>query len=561
MTKLIESSYEILEYPRNILKRIEIAARTCYKSEDKITDTSAEKLVRSLIKRGHMAMIEFGGDVSVKFISNRGFCYDDQTEVLTYDGWKKFKDINGNDLFLTLNMDTKEAEYQEKIGITIEDWDDDLICGKSTMVDFAVTPNHRMVWFHYDSRIDKKWKVDQAKEIYGRRVKFKRGLFKEMPDRTLCEDSKYLNLHPQISTIPFAKFMGLFITDGTLWKGKDSGGRVTICQIKESGRIYIKTVLEELGWKYSEKKDGLRINDTKLYKFMRIFFPLDEKKTYTGRIPHFIRHASRKYIQAFLDGAIVGDGNIHKTNGHRIIYTASQKMAGDYQELFMKAGFCASVRIDNRVGRKREIKPGIVIENKVSQYVVSVTDRTDEHLFNKQHWSKAYYKGKVYCVTVPNGTLYVRRNGKAFWSGNTHEMVRHRLCSFAQESTRYCNYGKGKFGKEITVCYPHDIIDMRIPDISNGLRWDIIYKILGSWKKSEEEYLSLIEMGCPAEIAREVLPIGLKAEIVVSANVREWRHIFKLRTSKKAHPRMRELMIPLLSDFKSLMPVVFEDIE
>lgn len=142
--------------------------------------------------------------------------------------------------------------------------------------------------------------------------------------------------------------------------------------------------------------------------------------------------------------------------------------------------------------------------------------------------------------------------------GFTHEMVRHRLCSFAQESTRYCNYGKGKFRGRITVCNPDEALFMREPDAEKRARWRA--KLLASWTKAEVGYLELVEDGCPAEIAREVLPIGTKAEIVVSANVREWRHIFEQRSSHLAHPRMRELMIPLLMDFAERMPVIFDDL-
>lgn len=142
--------------------------------------------------------------------------------------------------------------------------------------------------------------------------------------------------------------------------------------------------------------------------------------------------------------------------------------------------------------------------------------------------------------------------------GFTHEMVRHRLCSFAQESTRYCNYGKGKFDREITVCDPTEMLMMRVEDASARARWKL--KLLDSWARTEQDYLDLVDDGCPAELAREVLPIGTKAEIVVRANVREWRHVFSQRASHLAHPRMRELMIPLLNDLKRLVPVVFDDI-
>jgi len=141
--------------------------------------------------------------------------------------------------------------------------------------------------------------------------------------------------------------------------------------------------------------------------------------------------------------------------------------------------------------------------------------------------------------------------------GFTHEMVRHRLCSFAQESTRYCNYGKGKFGSEITVCDPAEALFMREPDLDKRARWRLW--MLESWAQAEEDYLRLVEDGCPAELAREVLPIGTKAEIVVSANVREWSHIFSQRAHHLAHPRMRELMYPLVVEFDEKMPVIFED--
>lgn len=142
--------------------------------------------------------------------------------------------------------------------------------------------------------------------------------------------------------------------------------------------------------------------------------------------------------------------------------------------------------------------------------------------------------------------------------GFTHELVRHRIASFAQESTRYCNYSKGKFGNAITCVDPSAMLEMKVKDPE--LRAEYKADMIESWAQSEVAYMSLVGRGCPAEVAREVLPIGLKAEIVIGATVREWRHIFSLRCSKKAHPRMRELMIPLREELQSLVPVVFDDL-
>ena len=83
--------------------------------------------------------------------------------------------------------------------------------------------------------------------------------------------------------------------------------------------------------------------------------------------------------------------------------------------MFLKNGLCASIRKDDRIGQTHKLLNGTCITNRVEQYIVSVTTRTDEHLFAEKNWNKKFYKGFVYCVTVPNGTLYVRRNGKAFW--------------------------------------------------------------------------------------------------------------------------------------------------
>ncbi len=138
--------------------------------------------------------------------------------------------------------------------------------------------------------------------------------------------------------------------------------------------------------------------------------------------------------------------------------------------------------------------------------------------------------------------------------GVSHEIVRHRLASFSQESTRYCNYSNDKFGKQITVI---------CPDFGeNGD--DIISEEEITWEKamrmSEQYYFKLLKLGCSPQIARSVLPNSLKTEIVVTANLREWRTIFKQRTSKAAHPQMRELMVPLFNEFKFFLPAVFNDI-
>ena len=147
--------------------------------------------------------------------------------------------------------------------------------------------------------------------------------------------------------------------------------------------------------------------------------------------------------------------------------------------------------------------------------------------------------------------------------GVSHELVRHRIASFAQESTRYVNYSLDKFGNEINVI-----------DINNGINLDgkmknmdsdTIATIIEEWslamEDAEKHYMKMMDLGATPQIARSVLPNSTKTEITITANYREWRNFFKLRVPATAHPQMREVTIPLLKELKILLPIIFEDIE
>jgi thymidylate synthase (FAD) len=142
--------------------------------------------------------------------------------------------------------------------------------------------------------------------------------------------------------------------------------------------------------------------------------------------------------------------------------------------------------------------------------------------------------------------------------GVSHELVRHRLCAFSQESTRYCNYHKW-----VTFVIPPWV------GIKPGKYEDLLCHTMDSagywWAshmlESEKQYMELVAYGWSPQQARSVLPNSTKTEIVVTTNFREWKHIFNLRCSKAAHPQMRELMIPLLDTCVVLVPIIFDDIQ
>lgn len=144
--------------------------------------------------------------------------------------------------------------------------------------------------------------------------------------------------------------------------------------------------------------------------------------------------------------------------------------------------------------------------------------------------------------------------------GVANELVRHRIASFAQESTRYCNYSKEKFGGELSFIRPFYIELTESDKNLNGVEYTPGVAWLDACGNAELHYNGMLALGMRPEQARCVLPLCLKTEIVVTANYREWRNIFKLRTPVAAHPQMRELMCPLLKELQSKIPVVFDDI-
>lgn len=157
--------------------------------------------------------------------------------------------------------------------------------------------------------------------------------------------------------------------------------------------------------------------------------------------------------------------------------------------------------------------------------------------------------------------------------GVSHELVRHRLAAYSQESTRYANYAGGRFGKQITVVLPfwYDgiiptgyhptgelaILEQRLyddprPEAKRAALW------LAAVTQAEASYLWMVGNGAAPQEARAVLPNSLKTEVVMTANLREWGHIFRVRCAQAAHPQMREVMRPLLADLYHRAPAFFE---
>lgn len=579
--KVIKPTYEILtpisEGGIQELMFIEKIGRVCYKSEDRITSDgeSAKKFVKMLINHGHEAMIEHS-TLSVMFTIDRGCCYDKTTKVLTKSGWKLFSDCTVDDEFLTLD-DNDNPIYIKAKKIISDDYSGKMHHWKTTQIDLLVTPNHNMWVYDFNKRSDKTrtWKfiksedcnnsryrfnkssnrtnVDEIKDIVLDSVDVNRGFYVETYDQLILEANNFLEL------------LGWWVTDGCINDGKNgSGNRITISQTKPEGRKRIRELLDCLSINYYETATEFRVNCPQLFKYLKDNFIKDgdNRKTYYLQLPRWMFKLGNDNIKAFLKGVIGGDGSQITGSDTFQIYTKSSAFAEDLVELYMLVGKCANIR---SVPPRDRLFPNGIYSKCGEQYVVSEVKET-KPLVNKNKIKdfEVYYDDKIYCVELEKyHKLYVLRNGKACWCGNSHEAVRHRLSSFAQESTRYVNYSKDKFGSEICVIDLEGgmLLDKKMSQMDADVLGSIYSEWLLAMSDAEQHYMNMIELGATPQIARSVLPNSTRTALTITANYREWRNIFRLRTALDAHPQIREVMTPLLQELKEKIPIIFDDIE
>ena len=572
--KLIKPSYKILTDLNEVPKIIERAGRCCYKSEEKIKDGSADPFCKMLIGRGHESVIEHAY-MMVKFTIDRGCCYDAETEVLTDAGWKKFTEVDLNSKFACLNEE-EELEWHHPEKLHSYYYDGDLLAFENSSIDLLVTPNHQMWIYDYEKRSKgtRCWKFIQASDMRNGRygmIKTAKWSGAETVLSVPQHPTKYKQ-YPELKfnlsqTDDLLELLGMWITSYRY--GKKSGSCLQISQTKSLGRNRIDHLCSQLGIGVHWYKCEARIDNIRLVKYVESVFGIGAK-TFTAHVPKWIKELNSRQISRFLDGVVLGDGNVHKQNKHIVVYTASKQFADDLQELWMKVGLSANIRTIQP--RYRGEINGKAVNSTSITYVVSVHGEKRSFPFLVRKCSRKFatpmqYKGYVYCATVPYHRLYVRRNGKPIWCGNSHEMVRHRLCNYSQESTRFCNYSPtGKVGEMVFIIPPW--LDIPEGEYMSGEVYDDIPNLYNddvrtwftSMQQAESNYNHLISSGWKAEQARSVLPNSLKTELIMTANMREWRHIFKLRTAEAAHPQMREIMTPLLEECKTALPCIFESV-
>jgi len=361
-------------------------------------------------------------------MTNVMLCFDSETELLTDSGWKKHNEISYDNKVLSLNLESNKATYEEIDNIFKDEHYFGPMISYDHNINFMVTPSHKFPMASNNSMFYK------TKKYELRDIKHAVNNF-NIPSSCTCigEDLEYYTIpsykqrwiNPRnkktyfknwaelsYKTTDLVEFMGWFVSEGSFI------GR-TIC-ISQHESVHpeevaqIKHLLKRmnLDYRYNGKDFCIRgrLRQFKIWLKKESYVPNARKHCYTKRIPDFIKGLSKKYLQLFLDSYIKGDGYEHPDHSP-VGYTCSKTLKDDLMEIAVKIGTTPSCKKYNNVYR-------IIFSSKT------------HHVLRKKEFVNSFYKGLIWSVeTNPNHTIYARRNGTCYWSGNSHAITAGDLSS------------------------------------------------------------------------------------------------------------------------------------
>ncbi len=556
---------------------VEFGGRACYRSWEPGLNPNVSKVrtdqrqyFANILRSAHGSVLEHANYSFALRNVSRVFCYDAETDVLTQDGWKAWPEVEGTEVFATVNPDTNALEYQRATEHFVGDYDGDMYRVRSEQVDLLVTPNHRMWVKAHDTQANKRgeerYRVRLANEIFGKRVAYQKTAIwqgqesgrvripgtkrvYQQRDRTSKTTRNYVG--SEFPLEEFARFLGHWLAEGSL-------NRHQICLAQNRGEQLdaMANNIRRMGLTAYQPTSGrgvVRTHDVAL----RDSLAKCGTRAHEKHVPAYVHGWAPSILRIFLEAYVDGDGSRRRDCNHSVIYTSSPRMADELQVLAIKAGWSANIRVDDRTGLKREMPNGQTFRNARPSYIVSLVKTRTHPLVNhngaeSDSWQR--YTGKVYCVKVPNGLLFVRRNGKPVVSGNTHELVRHRAGSaFSQESLRYVRLAD---------------IGFRVPPALEPVREQVlsIVEQLEEFQVSAAKELGIDEEGVPFHVKKEVTsalrrlaPIGLSTDIVWTANARTLRHVIEMRTAEGAEEELRLVFDTIARVMQSEAPGLFQD--
>jgi|SRR3990167_4937608 len=391
-------------------------------------------------------------------------CYDDQTEILTKDGWKYFRELTDDDIVATRNKEEK-FEWQKLLSRHEFDYMDNLVRFKSATVDLLVTPNHRMLtdyrgsngnydkkscgiikradWFIENNRNKTQsylvptksiWKgdspsfftLDEVDVEIDQRFSGYAFCGRDKNNKPIRSKKKFLTdrkrrvIHlpeVKVDTSDWSAFLGIYLAEGWCRKeNSESKHEIYISQKRTSKYwVEINDLLERLPFKfkYNDRTGKWACCDKQLWIYLK-----ELGHSYNKWIPNDIKNYDRELLDVLWTWMFKGDGHLQRKT--KVYSTVSKKLAGDVQEILQKIGYDPRVSVINQsVGKIIKGKRNPI---KTTRPIYKIFARTDGHR-SLSCASYQYYEGKVSSVKVPNGIVYVRRNGIPIWCGNTEGNV------------------------------------------------------------------------------------------------------------------------------------------
>jgi len=390
-------------------------------------------------------------------------CYDKETECLTENGWKRFKDISLNERVMTL--ENGEMKWRFPIRKFEYDYTGYLYRQKDRLVDLRVTLNHKM-WVGTRKN---NWKFETALSILGKRRKYlKTGKWKGKQLKKIIVNGEEKHIKD------YLKFMAFYLSRG-YFEQKPINGNYTVglCETRsEQIRNEMKEILSKFtNRKVFENKHQLRVHSKWLWEYVKQFGKSTERF-----LPKEIKELNPPLLRYFLRNFGKRDRNHSNPTQSRILYTSSKQLADDLQEIAIKAGFASNISI--REPQTSFIK-GRKIQSK-ERYLVHLNSRSRVHLVNKTKKTDSleFYSGKVYCLEVPSHILLVRRNGKAIFCGNSEHGASREVLGNGALYVKVNEYLETSVGKVGLVS---------VADLYRKMRF--LIQVRQAWEKTREKGL------------------------------------------------------------------------
>lgn len=527
--KVVERNVELLSNQsyEEVLRVVERGIRICYRSEDKIKDGSAENMIRAMIKCGH--------------------CYNADTEVLTDNGFVKFKDYKGEQKVAVVNTDGTFKGFEHPLNIFAYNYSGKVYDYSSTL-GYVTTAGHKMfgaIRYKQDFdktnfRLFKNDAVEYITDVAHTRTNGERQFF--VP--TACVEPEGLD--------PLGELIGFWIGDGCI-----GGGNRLVFHLKKTRKIeYLTNLANKLSIPidympnnhYVLRKDGIGNEFTAKYTYNKIKY-----------LPHV---SDPVMIKSIIVGLFNADGCNSK--GRKRIDTTSVYIRDWLVSHAILAGYTMYIAYTAMYDNKRKDISRVSITSSNNRMIVNDSRKKDS--FVKIRDVVDYPVG---CVEVSTGLIIVRGKNKIpTLCGNcgtlehasvsflvtcdratSHQLERSRTLSYNEMSQRYCNFSKDKFDGEVKFIKPCGLADGYNTDI-----WQEANEI------AEGAYFNLIASNCKPEVARSVLPNSTATEVVVTGNMRNIRYFLSLRLDEHAQADIREIAHKMLNILHEKYPVFVEDL-